>query len=85
MFLADPTFRDKRNHYCCNLVFLLGGGERNGWWVIGEWYVASAAAGIHQVHGLRRDDVTFHSVSGPEVPSLQWHKATRVEVKFREH
>ena len=50
-----------------------------------EEIFSSSASGIHPVHCLQRNDVTFLDAAGRVLPPLQWHQATRVEVHFRAH
>ena len=50
-----------------------------------EEIFASSASGIHPVHCLQRNDVTFLDSAGRVLQPLQWHRATRVEVHFRGH
>ena len=46
---------------------------------------ASSASGIHPVHCLARSGVTFYHDEGQVLVPLKWHRATRVEVRFRGH
>ena len=46
---------------------------------------ASSAAGIHPIHCLQREDVTFYDIEGKELSSIQGRRHTRVEVTFRGH
>lgn len=46
---------------------------------------ASSASGAHPVHCLRRDDVIFFDAEEKVLTSMQWQRATRVEVRFRGH
>ena len=50
-----------------------------------EEMFASSAAGIHPIHCLQRQDMTFYDVEGKELSSIQWRRATRAEVTFRGH
>jgi len=45
----------------------------------------TSAAGIHPVHCLRRDDVTFYDEHDRVLLPLQWRRAIRADVRFRGH